>query len=123
MRCAHTDNSTLIDAMKKQRKQQLWFRAVRVVDVLVAKNGVLRVVRRVSFYDNGDLRSISCVIRCCSWTGRGTTTMNYHDINRNGLQPTGKRVRLTKAIDKAIANNLARSYPYDITCCMTKGLA
>jgi hypothetical protein len=52
-----------------RRKQLPWMNTLQVGDV-ISNGGRWRVVREVARYGNGDLRSVTLVIRSCSWTGR-----------------------------------------------------
>lgn len=99
------------------RKQADWMRRVKVGTVLT--NGKMyRVVRKVSFYKNGDLSCVYLSIKRCSWTKRCYTVYNYHDLTHMGYAPVGATLRLDKPIDAEIVRNI-RCEPTQATldCC------
>ena len=96
--------------------------SVRVGDVLRAGTGTLRVVRHVSFYKDGDLRSVTFSIRHCSWTHRPTTTMNYTDLRIMGYEPTGVRVALRSKMDRELSADIADHNRRKLHCCDVRGV-
>lgn len=107
--------------------QPSWMRKVVEGSVLKNRNGTdYRIVRGVSRYSNGDLRSISLVIRRCSWTTRPQTTLNYHDILYRGLTLVeGVRVKLDKIWDENIRRSIQLNVPVNelpLRCWMVRGI-
>lgn len=86
--------------------QPEWMRALRVGDVLTRCGGSYRVVRRVSFKADGDLRSVTFAIRRRSWTRRPDTTYTASDLKTFCFRPVGARVRLTSTLDRRFARYL-----------------
>ncbi len=62
------------------RKQALWMCFAKEGDVLRTPKGDYRVIRSISRFDDGDLRSADFAIRRPSWTGRAYTTYNFTDL-------------------------------------------
>ena len=108
------------------RTQLPWMRTLQVGDVLAREHGPWRIVRRVSRYDDGDLRSVSFSIRRCSWTHRCYTVYWYNDLRMMGYRKIAvKRRRLTKRIDRQIAAAMNQDAwtPYILKCCDVEGVA
>lgn len=107
------------------RKQLPWMATVAVGDVLISGRGLARVVRRVTRFRDGDLRSLSFSIKRCSWTGRGYTVKNYTDLRYEGFTPTGIRVKLNSKLDKLLDRDIhlaCTADPKRITCCIGKDM-
>jgi hypothetical protein len=97
-----------------------WLKRVRVGDVLRTPTGTLRVVRQVS-YRRGVISSCSFTIRHCSWTRACYTVKLRSELF--GWQPTGKRVRLRKRIDRDIKHDLDKpGRERKLTCCSVEGV-
>ncbi len=130
--------------------QPAWIGRIKVGDVLKSGSGLLRVVREVHHYTvtkggrDPHLRSyVTFTIRCCSWTGRCTTTLITSDLVTLGYRPTRAKVKLNKKIDRAIRRELTgrtiilngepHRVPvlpdprlkkrYRVTCCDVEGIA
>lgn len=102
------------------RWQLPWMRHVVVGSVLRSRSGALRVVRAVGRYQNGDLRSVSCTIRHCSWTHRCYTVINYTDLRILGYRLV--RVpprRLRSKMDRQIQTEMHQPSwaKVRLTCC------
>lgn len=109
--------------MSEKRTQLPWFKTVKVGDVLRNANGTLRVVRKIHYFKDGDLRSINFVIMHCSWTKHPFTSLNFTDLRYLGYEPVGLRVRLTTQLDKHIANACKNTNDRTLDCCDVKGIA
>lgn len=103
--------------------QPEWMRSVKVGDVLINAAGVYRVVRAASFYPNGNLRSVTFVIRRRSWTNRAYTVVGFTDLRMQGYRPARARSKLNGPLDAQIAKVIADHRDLSLTCCMVKGIA
>jgi hypothetical protein len=100
--------------------------SVRIGDVLEDCNGTQRVVREVTRYKDGDLCSVTFVIRSCSWTGRPYTILNYTDLRYRGFKPTGFRKRLGSVFDWKLYSEIKSKRPWpqrNLGCCDVRGVA
>ena len=90
-----------------------WRAKIRVGDVLEAPSGDLRVVREVTRWKRRGRTTtiVTFAIRRCSWTRRCYTVVNQSDLATRGFRPTGKRVRLSKPIDRAISRAIDEPRP------------
>lgn len=107
------------------RRQLPWMRDVVVGSVLAARSGSWRVVREVTRYRNGDLRSVTFAIRRCSWTHRCYTIYGYNDLIQCGFRmvrvaPRQLRTGLDRKIHVAIHEPCTRK---SMTCCDVEGVA
>lgn len=95
-----------------------WIRKIKVGDILVEGN-TPRVVRYVK---HGTQRTyVALSIRRCSWTTRCYTILTTSDLKTRRFRPTSKRQRLTKKIDRQIANAINETKIY-LTCCDIEGI-
>lgn len=102
-----------------------WMKSLQIGDV-ITNGGRWRVVREVTRYNNGDLRSVTLAIRSCSWTGRCYTILNYTDLRCLGYRkvnvaPRKLRGRLDRKIHAAIHQPCHK--PYILTCCDVESAA
>lgn len=111
------------------RREPRWFKIVRAGDVIAERNGAWRVVRQVTRRANGQLHSVTLVIRRCSWTHRCYTIVNRHDLRLRGFRLiAGARWECKTRVDKQIyqaiqqRNDPARE-PHLLTCCDVEGIA
>lgn len=98
---------------------------VRVGDVLKSRSGRrFRVVREIGL-KHGRLYNVTLAIRHCSWTRRCYTILTYNDLYQFGYRPTGRRMRLTKTIDREIAAciNFKNRFRQRLTCCDVEGVS
>jgi hypothetical protein len=107
---------------RRGRTQRVWMRRVQPGDVLLSPRGSLRVVREVSFYGNGDLRSLTFAIKHGSWTRRPYTIMGYTDL-MGGWRPAGARVALDGELDTLLLQDIQThrspcAVPLDVAVCM-----
>lgn len=102
-------------------RRRNWLERVRPGDVLETPRGRLRVVREVKRF-NGYAHWFTFTIMHCSWTERCVTVMNRHDILGRRYRPTGKRLRLTKPIDRKIAREVEYRGKPRMTCCDVSGI-
>ena len=107
-----------------KRTQLSWMRDVVVGSVLAGPSG-WRVVREVSRYANGDLRSVTFAIKRCSWTHRCYTIYGYNDLRQLGyrmvrVRPRALRSRMDRKIRVAIHEPSDRK---SMTCCDVEGVA
>lgn len=107
------------------RKQLPWMCDVVVGSVLARKNGAWRIVREVTRYNNGDLRSVTFAIRRCSWTHRCYTIYHYNDLIQMGfrmvpVKSRRLRSRLDRKIHRAIHEPCTQK---SLTCCDVEGVA
>lgn len=114
--------------MPKQTRTQLpWMKHVKVGSVLRGPNGIFRIVREVTRYQDGDLRSVTVTIRSCSWTHRCYTILNYTDLRILGYRLLRVKPRkLTSDFDRKIAVSIhqpAWERPYVLDCCDVKGVS
>lgn len=93
-----------------------WMTEIRVGDVLVSGSGVERVVRART------AKTVAFAIRRCSWTGRCYTIYTLNDLRTFGFRPTGRRLRLRRKLDRAIARCIRHSDRERLTCCDVKGV-
>lgn len=109
------------------RRQLPWMRDLVIGSVLAEGSGTWRVVRHLTRYSNGDLRSVDFTIRHCSWTGRCYTVVGYNDLIQRGFRMVRvKPRRLTSAMDRRIHEAIhehAAKRPYAATCCDVEGVA
>lgn len=105
--------------------QPEWMATVRIGDVLKAPGGVLRVVREVRRYPNGNLRSLAFTIRRCSWTRRPITGYGFTDLRIQGWEPTGVNVALDSELDGQIRHELTIPMGRErrLSCCDVEGIA
>lgn len=106
--------------------QPRWMLTLKVGHVIAKKNGPYRIVRRIARYGNGDLRSVTCVIRRCSWTHRCYTILNYTDLRIFGYRRIRvKRRTLGSEFDRKVASAIHQRChePYVLTCCDVEGAA
>lgn len=66
--------------------QPKWMLTLKVGEVIARPNGAWRIVRDLSRYANGELRSVCLVIRRCSWTRRCYTYLNANDLRTFGYR-------------------------------------
>ncbi len=107
------------------RKQLSWMRDLAVGDVLrEGRRGPLRVVRRIRRYTNGDLGSVTLVIRRCSWTHQCYTVLTYTDLIQRVFVPVrAKRRRLASRLDERIHRSIVADGRGGLTCCDVHGVA
>lgn len=105
------------------RLQPEWMRSVKVGDVLVNANGTYRVVRSASFFPNGNLSTVTFVIKHCSWTGRPYTVMNFTALRQQGYRPAHARSKMNGPLDPQIARVVVDHRDRSLTCCAVKGIA
>lgn len=106
-----------------KRKQLDWMASVKIGDVLENSKGTQRIVRYVSRYADGDLRSIAFVINRCSWTHRPYTIVSYSYLRHHGYFPVGVNIKLNTELSIEIQKNIENSNYRTVTCCQVKGLA
>lgn len=106
-----------------RRQQVPWMAHVKVGDVLRDPGGNLRVVRRLSRFDDGDVRALSFTIMRCSWTGRCYTVKNFTDLLK--WEFVLKRDLPSTALDRKIARELrnSRRFKQTLSCCDVRGVA
>lgn len=99
--------------------QPEWMSRVRVGSVIRERSGVLRIVRKLSRFDNGDLRNVYLTIRRCSWTGRCYTVCGYTDLRLRGVTLLPVVVKLNDEFDARIAAAMDQpgGQPYILRCC------
>lgn len=105
--------------------QPRWMRTVRVGDVIQKKDSAPRIVREVTRYQDGRLRSVTVIIRHCSWTHRCYTILNYTDLRIMGYRKLRlKRKRLKTEFDQKVKAALHQpgGRPYILTCCDVEGM-
>jgi hypothetical protein len=107
----------------KRIPQPSWMAAVKVGDVLRSGSKTLRVVRKVSRFKDGSLRSVTFSIRHCSWTRRPYTVMGYTDLRLLGYARVGANLKLESPLDRELALDIADHNRRQVTCCMVKGIA
>lgn len=103
--------------------QPEWMRSVKVGDVLINAAGQYRVVREVSFYPNGNLRSVTFVIRRRSWTNRAYTILGFTDLRMQGYRPAHARSKLNGPMDAAIARVVADHWNWELRANDVRGIA
>lgn len=98
-----------------------WLKNVKAGDVLRQPNGILRVVRRVS-YKRGVISACYFTIRHCSWTGACYTIKARSEMF--GWTHTGKSVKLSRRLDRAILRDFGKNGDERrLTCCSVEGVA
>lgn len=106
--------------------QPRWMLTIKVGHVIAKPKGPYRIVREVTRYANGDLRSVSLVIRRCSWTHRCYTILNYTDLRIFGYRRVRVKARkLNKEFDWKVAAAIHQRAcePFILTCCDVEGMA
>lgn len=105
--------------------QPEWMMRVKVGDVLRRFDGPFRIVREVSRYKNGELRSVTFAIRRCSWTGRCYTIYGNVDLRVLGYRLVQvKRRKLTSKMDRKIHRAIHEPCTQkSLTCCDVEGIA
>jgi hypothetical protein len=105
--------------------QPPWMMRVRVGDVIRRFDGPFRIVREVTRYHNGELRSVTVVIRRCSWTGRCYTILNATDLRVLGYRPVRvKRRKLLSKMDRKIRRAIDEPCTQkSLTCCAVEGIS
>jgi hypothetical protein len=107
------------------KPQPAWMARVVVGSVLASGDGPWRVVREVTRYNGGRLRSVTFAIRRCSWTHRCYTVVHYNDLIQRGfrlvpVKPRQLRSRIDRRIDVAIHEPCTEK---SMTCCDVEGVA
>lgn len=99
---------------------------VRVGDVIARPHGPWRIVREVTRYKNGELRSVTLAIRICSWTRRCYTILGYTDLRVLGYRRVARNAKLNGPLDarfcEAITEHAAKR-PYALSCQESRGIA
>ncbi len=106
--------------------QPTWMLRLKVGHVIARPNGSSRVVREVSRYRNGDLRSVTLAIKRCSWTHRCYTILNANDMKQLGYRRVPvKARRLNKRIDRKILAAIHQPAwtPFILKCCDVEDVA
>ena len=99
--------------------QPEWMKQVEVGSVL-RKGNSFRVVRAVHRYRNGDLRSVTFVIKRCSWTHRCYTSYGYTDLIWNKYELVeGIKVELDSFLDELIKREF-NADTRGLSCCDVK---
>ena len=104
--------------------QPRWMLTLKVGHVIAKPHGPYRIVRDVSRYGNGDLRSVTLAIRRCSWTHRCYTILNYTDLRIFGYRRVRVKPRtLHGTMDRKIiaAMHQPAFEPFILTCCDVEG--
>ena len=103
-------------------EQPEWMATLREGDVLLDAKGNYRVVRGVTYRRPGYLWGVSFAIRRCSWTGRPLTVLYWTDLRHRGFTKVeGVRVKLDRAGDDALREELKCIGPAKLTCCAVRG--
>lgn len=106
--------------------QPRWMLTLKVGHVIARPNGAYRIVRSVCRYGNGDLRSVTLVIKRCSWTHRCYTILNASDLRQLGYRRIRVRPRTLRSdIDRKVAQAIQQPCwePYVMECCDVDGLS
>lgn len=106
-----------------RRTQLPWMATVKVGDVLRSCAGTLRVVRRVSRFKDGDLRSVHFSIRHGSWTGRPYTVMGFTDLRQQGFTRIGANYSMRTELDRRLARCIEDHWHRDVTVAEVRGIA
>jgi hypothetical protein len=100
-----------------------WFSAVQPFDVLRTPSGDLRVVRTVTRFKCGALRSVCCAIRRCSWTKRPYTVLGLDVLRRCALVPGVNVAHLAGTLDvELLAAIGADAQRTSLKCCDVVGV-
>jgi hypothetical protein len=104
------------------RRQAPWMIFAQEGDILRTPSGDYRVIRKISRYEDGDLRSASFAIRRCSWTGRAYTVYNFTDLLK--WEYAMAREPGTSRLDKKLYEETHCKVvaPPKITCCDVVGV-
>ena len=108
------------------RTQLPWMADVRVGDVIAKGNGPWRIVREVTRYNNGELRSVTVAIRRCSWTRRCFTILGYTDLRILKYRRVARNAKLDGPLDLIFDEALRESCskrPYALSCHDVRGIA
>lgn len=108
------------------RMQLSWMHDLRVGDVIAREHGPWRIVREVTRYKNGELRSVTVAIRRCSWTRRCSTILGYTDLRVMGYRRVARNAKLNGPLDARFAEALcepASKRPYALSCHDVRGIA
>lgn len=106
--------------------QPAWMISLKPGHVIQRPGSRFRVVREVSRYRNGELRSVTLAIRHCSWTGRCYTILNASDLRILGYRRVpAKRRTLRQSMDRKFAKAVSQRCdvrPFVLTCCDVESL-
>lgn len=107
------------------KPQPEWMMRVQVGDVIRKPGSPFRIVREVTRYGNGELRSVTLAIRRCSWTHRCYTILNCVDLRVLGYRPVAvKRRKLRSRMDRKIQHAIHEPCTQkSLTCCDVEGIA
>ena len=104
-----------------RRRQEPWMIFVKPGDVLKTPSGDYRVIRKLSRYPDGDLRSAYFAIRRCSWTKRGYTVKQASELF--GWEFVAARDLPKTRLDLALASCIIHHNGPQISCCDVESLA
>jgi len=104
-----------------------WIKSLREGDVLKARSGKLRIVRRVRHLGPSIPKTfVHLTIQHCSWTGRPYTVVTGNDLRQMGFQRVGNARKLLKdQFSRALARDFeaSRSTDCQFKCCDVRGIA
>lgn len=109
-----------------RRTQLPWMTDLRVGDVIAREHGSWRIVRKVTRYRNGELRSVTLAIRVCSWTRRCYTILGYTDLRVLGYRRVARNAKLDGPLDgrfQRAINEPCSQRPYALSCQEVRGIA
>ena len=107
----------------RQVAEKDWRDRLRVGDVIIV-SGTERIVRFALYQRSGFLRSVTCSILHCSWTGRATTILSRSDLKTRDAAPTNIKIPLRSKIDKKFEMSMRQKcteIPL-LTCCDVSGI-
>jgi hypothetical protein len=97
-----------------------WIKQLVKGDVIVSRNGNLRVIRRVTHHGPSIPKTyITLAIKHCSWTGRAYTVYNGNDLRQMGYRPIKANFALRSRVDRLMEEEFDRpgkERPV-LTCC------
>lgn len=100
--------------------QPKWMRDLRPGDAVQEGNSRPRIVRKVSFNPQGQLRYVTLAIRRCSWTHRAYTVLYIGDIWTRGFRKLPmRRQRMATRADQRLQRAIQQpaGEPKCMTCC------
>lgn len=99
-----------------------YLQGIQKGSVLRFPNGDLRVVRKATFWPDGNLHSVTLAIRRCSWTGRCYTVIDRVTLKHPGATLAHVKPRpLKKIMDRKIERAIGSLYK-TVTCCDVHGV-
>lgn len=91
----YVDGKIIINRYKPAKKKTPldWRDTLKIYDVVITKNGDLRVVRQATYTNDGFLASVKFVARKCSQFNSGLVSYYRADLKRLGMKKAEIKLR------------------------------